>query len=118
MFLQVCVILFTGGRSTWPGTPLDQVHHPGDQVHPPGPGTPRDQVHRYPPQDQVVLKTTGHIFKHRITLNLKINCFIVPKTIEDHMQIAEPVPLGGHLSFRTYNIWWHAPCLPINVILP
>ena len=66
MFLQVCVILFTGG-STWPGippgtrctprdqvqpprtrctprdrlhTPQDQLHTPRDQVHPPGPGTP------------------------------------------------------------------------------
>ena len=63
MFLQVCVILFTGGvpdqvhplgpgTTPWtrytplgPGTPPDQVH-PLDQVHPPGPGThPPDQVH-------------------------------------------------------------------------
>ena len=63
MFLQVCVILFTGGvpdqvPPPGPGTPLDQVHPPRpgtppgarytpwarhtplDQVHPPGPGTP------------------------------------------------------------------------------
>ena len=42
MFLQVCVILFTGGEyltPPWPGTPPDQVH-PRDQVHPPVPGTP------------------------------------------------------------------------------
>ena len=73
MFLQVCVILFTGGeyltryppRTRYtPRTryPLDQVpplgpgtpprtsprtrYTPRDQVHPPGPGTPRqDQVH-------------------------------------------------------------------------
>ena len=60
MFLQVCVILFTGG-STWPGnpwtryTPLDQVHPAGPGTHPPGPGTPPwDQVH---PQDQVSPRT-------------------------------------------------------------
>ena len=52
MFLQVCVILFTGG-----GVP-DQVHPPWDQVHPPGPGTPAGQGTpprtRYtPPWDQV-----------------------------------------------------------------
>ena len=61
MFLQVCVILFTGGGGEYltrypprgPGTP------PRDQVHPPGTRyTPRDQVHppgtRYtPPWDQV-----------------------------------------------------------------
>ena len=71
MFLQASVILSTGG-CTWSGpggvyladTPHDQVHHPPDQVHPPGLGTsPRDQVHppgpgtppwtRYTPQDQV-----------------------------------------------------------------
>ena len=53
MFLQVCVILFTGGeyltRYTPPQTrytPRDQDHNPRtrytpqDQVHPPGPGTP------------------------------------------------------------------------------
>ena len=68
MFLQVCVILFSGG-STWPGTPpgtrctsrgqvhpSDQVHPPWDQVHPPvhplDQVHPRDQVHP-PPQDQV-----------------------------------------------------------------
>ena len=39
LFLQVCVILFTGG--TPPGT----RYTPRDQVHPPGPGIP--------PQDQV-----------------------------------------------------------------
>ena len=83
MFLQVCVILFTGegvpdqvhpldqvhtppgpgippGPGTLsprPGTPQDQVKPP-DQVHPPGPGTPsQDQVHpsrtRSTPLDQV-----------------------------------------------------------------
>ena len=57
MFLQVCVILFTG----WGGVP-DQVHPPPwtrytprDQVHPPGttprPGTPPGT--RYTPLDQV-----------------------------------------------------------------
>ena len=46
MFLQVCVILFTGG---W--VP-DQVH-PQDQVHPPGPGTPPPPgPGTHPPQDQ------------------------------------------------------------------
>ena len=59
MFLQVCVILFTGGVP-------DQVHTPpGTRYTPPGPGThpPRDQVPspwtrynpqtRYTPRDQV-----------------------------------------------------------------
>ena len=82
MFLQVCVILFTGGGvpdqvPPRPGTPPRTRYPPGpgspppDQVHPPGtrytpPGTrytppdqvpPRDQVHPpgpgTPPQDQV-----------------------------------------------------------------
>ena len=81
MFLQVSVILFTGGvpdqvhppgpgtppvpgthpdqvHPLGPGTPSDQVYpsrrgtHPWDQVHQPGPGTPPlDQVHT--PRDQV-----------------------------------------------------------------
>ena len=57
MFLQVCVILFTGGI-------LDQIHPPRtrytpwDQVHPPGPGTPPRPGTTLPgpgtpPQDQV-----------------------------------------------------------------
>ena len=58
MFLQVCVILFTGveyltryppGPGTPPGPdtpPQDQVHLPRDQVHPPRTRyTPQDQVH-------------------------------------------------------------------------
>ena len=71
MFLQVCVILFTGGGSTWPGTPYGTRYPPGpgtphNQVHPPGtrytpprtrytplgPGTPPGT--RYTPQDQVL----------------------------------------------------------------
>ena len=76
MFLQVCVILFTGGvpdqvLPPGPGTPpQDQVHppgtrytpedlvHPSDQVHPPRSRyTPLEQVHPpgpgTPPWDQV-----------------------------------------------------------------
>ena len=65
MFLQVCVILFTGGgvpdqvhpppgpgalpRTRYtppePGTPPRPGTPPWDQVHPPRPGTPPDQVH-------------------------------------------------------------------------
>ena len=79
MFLQACLILFTGG-STWagtppgPGTPPRTRYTPKtrytprtmythlDQVHPLGSGTPPDQVPpgpstppgtRYTPQDQV-----------------------------------------------------------------
>ena len=63
MFLQVCMILFTGGVPDQVHPPQDQVHPPGpgtpprtrytpwDQVHPLGPGTPQDQVHL--PWDQV-----------------------------------------------------------------
>ena len=59
IFLHVCVILFTGGGSTWPGTPPGRYtplagtpgrYTPLWQVHPPT-GTPR-QVHppgRYTP---------------------------------------------------------------------
>ena len=50
MFLQVCVILFTGGEylTRYMPPPRDQVHppdqvHPQYQVHPLEPGTPRDQ---------------------------------------------------------------------------
>ena len=57
MFLQVCVILFTGGEYLTRYIPRDQVHSPGpgtppwtrytpqDQVHPPGPGTPPGAQH-------------------------------------------------------------------------
>ena len=57
MFLQVCVILFTGG-STWPGTPpWDQLHPLGPGTHPPTPGTPPRTRYtpktRHTPWDQV-----------------------------------------------------------------
>ena len=69
MFLQVCVILFTGGYLTrypprtrytppGPGTP------PRDQVHPPGPGTPRDQV---PPQSRYTPPRTRYTPQTRHT---------------------------------------------------
>ena len=46
MFLQVSVILLTGGGSTWPGTPSGTRYPPRDQVHPPQTRyTPPDQVH-------------------------------------------------------------------------
>ena len=59
MFLQVSVILSTGGEYLTryppdqvhpprPGTPPGPVH-PLDQVHPPGPGTPPGQVQPPPP---------------------------------------------------------------------
>ena len=53
MFLQVRVILVTGGGSTRPGTPPDQVYPPrpgtplGPGTHPPRSGTPPGI--RYPP---------------------------------------------------------------------
>ena len=58
MFLQVCVILFTGGEY------LTRYPPPRDQVHPPGPGTPPRTRYtprgpgtppwtRYTPPDQV-----------------------------------------------------------------
>ena len=57
MFLQVCVILFTGGVPDQV-PPRDQVHPPGTRYTPLGPGTPPRT--RYtplgpgtPPQDQV-----------------------------------------------------------------
>ena len=69
MFLQVCVILFTGGEYLTRYTPRDQVYPPGqvhppwEQVHPlgpsipPGPGTPPRNRYtprtRYTPPDQV-----------------------------------------------------------------
>ena len=56
MFLQVCVILFTGGGVPDQVPPQDQVHPPrtrypppGTRYTPPGPGTPP----RVPPRDQV-----------------------------------------------------------------
>ena len=51
MFLQVCVILFTGGIL--------------DQVHPPGPGTPPGT--RYTPQDQVHPQTRYNSPRTRYT---------------------------------------------------
>ena len=58
MFLQVCVILFTGGGEYLTSTPPDQVHPPGTRYTPltryTSPRTrytPPDQVH--PPSDQV-----------------------------------------------------------------
>ena len=48
-----CLSVHSGGKSTWAGTPWDQVHppEPGTHTSPPGPGTPSragtppDQVH-------------------------------------------------------------------------
>ena len=57
MFLQVSVILLTGG-GTWPGTSPQTRYTPRDQV-PPGPGTPsRNQVH--PPQTRYPLPRTRY----------------------------------------------------------
>ena len=59
MFLQVCVILFTGGEYLTRYPPPDQVHPPpGTRYTPLGPGTPpgpgtHTPPTRYTPPDQV-----------------------------------------------------------------
>ena len=70
MFLQVCVILFTGGECLTRYPPGTRCTTPGSGTPPPpGPGTPpgtrytpQDQVHprtRYTPRDQVHLPGPG-----------------------------------------------------------
>ena len=64
MFLQVCVILFTGG----------EYRHPPDQVHPPGPGTPP-----LPPQS--LLRDTVNTRAVRILL--ECNLVLCPFTLSE-----------------------------------
>ena len=110
MFLQVCVILFTGGEYT-PRT----RYTPQDQV-PPGPGTtpppeqvppawdqvpPPDQVHHHPqtkdPPDQVHPPTPGAVQSMLgDTVNVRavrilLECNLVSKPIEI-LRFAPPLP--------------------------
>ena len=77
LFLQVCVILFTGGGGTWPGTPS------------PGPGTPPT---RYTPRDQVHLPDQVHPPDQRDTVYARAVCILLECNLVLMVCLHCPIP--------------------------
>ena len=125
MFLQVCVILFTGGVPDQ--VPPDQVHPPGTRYIPPrtrytplAPGAPPGT--RYTPRDQVNPPGPGrygYVRAVRILLEciLVFICFFVSQCIVDllHVTFSSIVDLASHQS-RTFSNAVCCSSLPTNTI--
>ena len=92
MFLQVCVILFTGGEyltryTPGPGAPPQTRCTPQEQVHPPGPGTPQT---RYTPWDQ------GHtVYARAVRILLECNLVCYGKSLLLRTPSPDPTVLTG-----------------------
>ena len=73
MFLQVCVILFTGGVPDQ--VPPQTRYTPQDQVHPPGPGTPPRPV--TPPWTRYTPPEPGTPPDHGDTVYVQAVCILL-----------------------------------------